>query len=694
MMDNEVRVTSPESTTQTLPSFEEYTPPMTYSEEVEKTLGTPIEVEPLNKIKLEEVGLNCNHNTPFSSREVPSFDGPEPQPLLNSPSLDVSLGDVIGPEPPIKPHSLDSSRMKEMFDDDWGLEPKEVSSLGEELSLFDRPNKVERGTVNTGLWYTKDSGFELTIFLDADYAGCKDSFKSTSGRAQFLARAEGISPGTLPLDRVEVLGMIEKGVNPIRLDFKLEGTEVQDHNTAKGIEVVDEDLRKPFKEAQRTLLTCRIIEFAGPEYKMPTNIKLYDDLREAFAARYSVRKGCFKEPYEITKIVRKANESLTAFNERWTVETGFIMGVLERHMQALKFRKGKRARPIAKRLFHSTEGTTGHSGTPILRNHEGMIIEAIKEEETRTLQVEQEMTGPQPLIDETEVEGYLVRRVYVDEESSVEVMFEHCFENLKPRIKARLKKTQTDLVGFVGEISKPLCKIELEVCFGNGGLCRRTSMKFIVVRAPLPYNIILGSPGLKSLRAIPFTIHSMMKYLTPKGLATLVTRTVIIAECRRIEKKQMIEEESSERAKEVAATKEVLVNPSFTDQRVTIRGGLSKACKDQLRCLLKDNIGVFAREPSDMTGVPRWVIEHMLNVNLSLDPVCQKRRTFSAEKGGVVTNEVSEWVKEGIVRPVRCSLDEVCRLTLRVRTEPCVYGSGGRRSVAEPAIMIRGGIGR
>nr|GEZ44448.1 retrovirus-related Pol polyprotein from transposon TNT 1-94 [Tanacetum cinerariifolium] len=42
------------------------------------------------------------------------------------------------------------------------------------------------GTVNMGLWYTKDSGFELTGFPDADYAGCKDTFKSTSGGAQFL----------------------------------------------------------------------------------------------------------------------------------------------------------------------------------------------------------------------------------------------------------------------------------------------------------------------------------------------------------------------------------------------------------------------------------------------------------------------------------------------------------------------------
>ncbi|GJT68399.1 reverse transcriptase domain-containing protein [Tanacetum coccineum] len=115
----------------------------------------------------------------------------------------------------------------------------------------------------------------------------------------------------------------------------------------------------------------------------------------------------------------------------------------------------------------------------------------------------------------------------------------------------------------------------------------------------------------------------------------------------------MIVEESPEGKGEVAATKEVLVNPSFPDQQVTIGGGLSKACRDQLKCLLKDNMGVFAWEPSDMTSVPRWVIEHMLNVNPSLDPVCQKRRTFSMEKSGMVTNKVADWVKAGIVRPVR-----------------------------------------
>nr|GEW84303.1 retrovirus-related Pol polyprotein from transposon TNT 1-94 [Tanacetum cinerariifolium] len=43
-----------------------------------------------------------------------------------------------------------------------------------------------RGTINTGLWYSKDSGFKLTGFSDVDYAGCKDTFKSTFDVAQFL----------------------------------------------------------------------------------------------------------------------------------------------------------------------------------------------------------------------------------------------------------------------------------------------------------------------------------------------------------------------------------------------------------------------------------------------------------------------------------------------------------------------------
>ncbi|GJR23964.1 retrovirus-related pol polyprotein from transposon TNT 1-94 [Tanacetum coccineum] len=39
---------------------------------------------------------------------------------------------------------------------------------------------------NIGLWYPKDTSFELTAFSDSDQAGCLDSRKSTSGGIQFL----------------------------------------------------------------------------------------------------------------------------------------------------------------------------------------------------------------------------------------------------------------------------------------------------------------------------------------------------------------------------------------------------------------------------------------------------------------------------------------------------------------------------
>ncbi|GJU19256.1 retrovirus-related pol polyprotein from transposon TNT 1-94 [Tanacetum coccineum] len=39
---------------------------------------------------------------------------------------------------------------------------------------------------NMGLWYSKDSGFELIAYSDVDHASCKDDCKSTSGGLQFL----------------------------------------------------------------------------------------------------------------------------------------------------------------------------------------------------------------------------------------------------------------------------------------------------------------------------------------------------------------------------------------------------------------------------------------------------------------------------------------------------------------------------
>nr|GEY21867.1 hypothetical protein [Tanacetum cinerariifolium] len=54
------------------------------------------------------------------------------------------------------------------------------------LTAVKRIFRYLKDTINMGLWYPKDTGFELTAFLDSDHAGCLDSRKSTSGGIQFL----------------------------------------------------------------------------------------------------------------------------------------------------------------------------------------------------------------------------------------------------------------------------------------------------------------------------------------------------------------------------------------------------------------------------------------------------------------------------------------------------------------------------
>nr|GEU48006.1 uncharacterized mitochondrial protein AtMg00810-like [Tanacetum cinerariifolium] len=54
------------------------------------------------------------------------------------------------------------------------------------LTAVKRIFRYLKDTIHMGLWYLKDTGFELTAFLDSDHAGCLDLHKSTYGGIQFL----------------------------------------------------------------------------------------------------------------------------------------------------------------------------------------------------------------------------------------------------------------------------------------------------------------------------------------------------------------------------------------------------------------------------------------------------------------------------------------------------------------------------
>ncbi|GJT22116.1 retrovirus-related pol polyprotein from transposon TNT 1-94 [Tanacetum coccineum] len=54
------------------------------------------------------------------------------------------------------------------------------------LHVVKRIFRYLRGTINRGLWYSKDSAIALTAFADADHAGCQHTRRSTSGSMQLL----------------------------------------------------------------------------------------------------------------------------------------------------------------------------------------------------------------------------------------------------------------------------------------------------------------------------------------------------------------------------------------------------------------------------------------------------------------------------------------------------------------------------
>nr|GEW77148.1 copia protein [Tanacetum cinerariifolium] len=62
----------------------------------------------------------------------------------------------------------------------------QAKPIKKHLEALKRVFRNLKGTINWGLWYSKDTAMALTAYADADHAGCQDTRRSTSGSAQFL----------------------------------------------------------------------------------------------------------------------------------------------------------------------------------------------------------------------------------------------------------------------------------------------------------------------------------------------------------------------------------------------------------------------------------------------------------------------------------------------------------------------------
>ena len=98
--------------------------------------------------------------------------------------------------------------------------------------------------------------------------------------------------------------------------------------------------------------------------------------------------------------------------------------------------------------------------------------------------------------------GYDVKRVMVDQDSAVEIMYPDLYKGLN--LKAEdLMPYSSPLVSFEGKIIIPKGQVRLPVQTGS----KVVEVGFIVVDAYSPYTAIVARPWLHTLEAVSSTLH-------------------------------------------------------------------------------------------------------------------------------------------------------------------------------------------
>ncbi|XP_071708319.1 uncharacterized protein [Rutidosis leptorrhynchoides] len=245
--------------------------------------------------------------------------------------------------------------------------------------------------------------------------------------------------------------------------------------------------------------------------------------------------------------------------------------------------------------------------------------------------------------------GHGVKRLHIDNGSSVDIMYDHYFRQLPTTVRRTIKPPNTALSGFSGESVWPIgiLDLKLELRDSKDKLKTRTeSIEFCVVRSYSRYNAILGRTSIQKFGAVPSTIHGMVRFLTDQGVATLESAP-LDALCASVSDK------GSATPEEKGANEWwVIVNPEYPEQKVKIGGSLTHETKEKLRNILIANSDVFCWRDADMTGVPREIAQHYHRASINLTPIKQKKRPMAPERSEWLHREVDKLVKANILRKV------------------------------------------
>ncbi|GKD14409.1 hypothetical protein Tco_1198816, partial [Tanacetum coccineum] len=122
----------------------------------------------------------------------------------------------------------------------------------------------------------------------------------------------------------------------------------------------------------------------------------------------------------------------------------------------------------------------------------------------------------------------------------------------------------TPLLGFSGE---PLGQISLMVSLGDGEHSTSTTMNFMVVKSPSPYNGIIGRWVLEKSKQFRPHAHAMLKFLVEGGIVMIRSNNIILAESRMVagalNRPPPQEPTAMEEIK-------VAIHPKYLEQTVTI----------------------------------------------------------------------------------------------------------------------------
>ncbi|GJT49234.1 reverse transcriptase domain-containing protein [Tanacetum coccineum] len=378
----------------------------------------------------------------------------------------------------------------------------------------------------------------------------------------------------------------------------------------------------------------------------------------------ALEKGKFKTPPPMTTPVEKrnANKFCEFHGEvghntdecnhlRKQIEDMLKAGKLSHIIRELKQSSGKE-QPKKKRKTSRKE-----------KPQEILMIQsrqkAVRQKITQSLSPNLEISFPSlgndegaegPLVIEAEVGGHQVHRMCINGGSSFEILYEHCFNRLRPEIRNQMVPATTSLVGFSGEIKWPFGQITLLVKVGEDEHSTSAWMEFMVVSSTSPFNGIIGRPGLRKMKAVPSTTHGMIKFPIMGGTLMLRSSKIIPIECamnsRPEEQPPLVNKVKEERIK-------VAINLEHLKQTVMIGSDLAEKTRSKLCNLLQRSLDIFAWTPTDMTGVPRQIAEHNLNVRKGCQPVRQKKRGQAAERNVAINDKVSKLVTAGIMREVQ-----------------------------------------